>query len=249
MRDWIDRHIYKHLTYKCHLLRSYFIRIPLNVSYSPCFHILCHTKNISVHSNPISEFTHSPNSNRRRLKKNGPIDGWFVKARLELFRCLLLQGFLPSNRALVAKVPSKMMPTEKTPKLQLNRKTAWEVYILSTSGRCFDMNTSSSTALPAFWGKDLPSFSKVFPRRIRTRFSDFVVLWDIWRPLLFCHFLQSRIGLGFFLRIQQIFGLAGSMPQGTVGGFGGGLVGWGGGYPLNQPTYPLNQPTCQSSKG
>ena len=149
-------------------LRSCFIRIPLNVSYSPCFDILRYTKNMEAFQS-TQILSLNPLTLRIPIedvsKKWAPIDGWFVKARLELFRCLLLQGFLRKQIGRwLPKVPSKMMPTEKTPKLQF-LETAWEVYILSTSGRCFDMNTSSSTALPAFWGKDLPSFSKVFSHK------------------------------------------------------------------------------------
>ena len=159
------------------------------------------------------------------------MDGLLRRALSSSGVCCFRDSFQAIGRWL-SKVPSNMMPKEKTPKLQLNRKTAPEKFIyLQLRAVVLIWTHHLQLHCEYFWGKDLPSFSKVFPTRIWTGFSDFVVvLWDIWRPLLFCHFLQSRIGLGFFLRIQQILGLAGSMPQGTVGGFGG--VGWGG-TPLN----------------
>ena len=72
-------YIYKHLTYKCHWLRSCFIRIPLNVSYSPCFDILCYTKNMEAFQS-----THILSLNPLTLRipiedvsKNGP-NRWMV---------------------------------------------------------------------------------------------------------------------------------------------------------------------------
>ena len=140
--------------------------------------------------------------------------------RLELFRCLLLQGFLRKQfgrwlpkllQIWCQRENSKTSKQGKLEKFTFNfGPLLWYEHII--------LNCIANIS-----GVKIYHQSKVFPTKIWTGFSDFVVLWDIWRPLLFCHFLQSRIGLGFFLRIQQILGLAGSMPQ-VSGGFGGGGV-------------------------